>query len=213
MSIVPQAFQRALQRSDPNLNGPSAVLVRLRSGVSAAAGRQNLQRIANATNKILASAPNTGGDTVSVLGVQRPAQIVNYRTMGTTPAILVVSLAAGAVMALGLALASSVRRRRRDLAVLKSLGFTRGQLSLAVTSQATADAAVEIVIGIPLGVVLGRGLWTLFARSINAVPDPTVPILVLGVVAIAALVFSIVIATLPGRSAARTSTALALRAE
>jgi predicted lysophospholipase L1 biosynthesis ABC-type transport system permease subunit len=39
-----------------------------------------------------------------------------------------VALAAGAIVALGLALAASVRRRRRDLALLKALGFTGGQL-------------------------------------------------------------------------------------
>ena len=43
----------------------------------------------------------------------RPAEIANYRSMGTTPAILGVTLAAGAVVALGLTLVASVRRRRR----------------------------------------------------------------------------------------------------
>jgi len=48
-----------------------------------------------------------------------PAEIVNYRSTGTTPTLLAVGLAAGAVTALGLTLAASVRRRRRDLALLK----------------------------------------------------------------------------------------------
>jgi ABC-type antimicrobial peptide transport system permease subunit len=208
-SVEPPAFAAALNNRDPNLNGPDAVLVRLRPGVSVAAGRANLQAIANAADKTLAADPNTGGDIVSVLGVQRPAQIVNYHTMGTTPTILAVALAAGAIMALGLALGASVRRRRRDLAVLKTLGFTHRQLASAVASH----AAVGIVFGIPLGVALGRELWTLFARNINAVPDPTVPVLVVGLVAFATLVFANVIALVPGRSAARTSTALALHAE
>jgi hypothetical protein len=212
-SVEPPAFAAALHNRDPNLNGPDAVLVRLRPGVSAAAGRANLQAIANAADKTLAADPNTGGDIVSVLGVQRPAQIVNYHTMGTTPTILAVALAAGAVMALGLALGASVRRRRRDLAVLKTLGFTHRQLASAVAAQATADAAVGIVFGIPLGIALGRELWTLFARNINAVPDPTVPVLVVSAVALATLVFANVIALAPGRSAALTSTAFALHAE
>ncbi len=61
---------------------------------------------------------------VSVLGVQRPAQIVNYRTIGATPVVLAAGLAAGAIAALGLTLTASVVRRRRDLALLKALGFT-----------------------------------------------------------------------------------------
>ena len=83
----------------------------------------------------------------------------------------------------------------------------------AVATQATADAAVGIIFGIPLGIALGRELWTLFARNINAVPDPTVPVLAVGVIALATLVFANVIALVPGRNAARTSTALALHAE
>jgi hypothetical protein len=213
MSTIPPAFQRALRYPDPNLNGPGVVLVRLRPGVSAAEGRANLQAIADAADKTLAKDPNAGGATVSVLGVQRPAQIVNYHTMGATLTILAVALAAGAVMALGLALWASVRRRRQDLAVLKTLGFTHRQLRSAVATQATVDAAAGIIFGIPLGIALGRELWTLFARNIDAVPDPTVPVLVVGVVALATLVFANVIALVPGRNAARTSTALALHAE
>ena len=64
-----------------------------------------------------------------------PAEIVNYRSMGTTPAFLGGGLAAGAVVALGLTLIASVRRRRRDLALLKTLGFTRRQLAAAVAWQ------------------------------------------------------------------------------
>ena len=80
--------------------------------------------------KVFAAVPDGAGqgDTVSVVGVQRPAEIVNYRTMGVTPALLASALAAGAIVALGLTLAASVRRRRRDLALLKTLGFTQRQL-------------------------------------------------------------------------------------
>jgi hypothetical protein len=69
------------------------------------------------------------------------------------------------------------------------------------------------VVGIPLGIVIGRELWTLFARSINAVPDPTVPVLSVLVVGVGTLVFANLVAALPGRSAARTPAALVLRAE
>ena len=65
----------------------------------------------------------------SVVSVQRPAEIVNYRSMGSTPALLGAALAVGAVSALALTLIASVRRRRRDLALLKTLGFTRRQLA------------------------------------------------------------------------------------
>ena len=211
--IQPPALQRAAHGPDPNLNGPGLVVVRLRPGISATAGRADMQRIARAANKVFAADPHGAGNDVSVLGTLRPAQIVNYRTVGSTPVILAVGLAAGAIVALGLTLAASVRRRRRDLALLKTLGFTQRQLAAAVAWQATVIAAIGIILGVPLGVVLGRQLWILFARNINAVPDPAVPVLSVLLVAIGALVFANLDAALPGLDAAHTPAALALRAE
>jgi ABC-type lipoprotein release transport system permease subunit len=148
-----------------------------------------------------------------VLGVQRPAEIVNYQSTGATPDILATGLAVGAVVALGLTLATSVRRRRRDFALLKTLGFTRHQLAVTVAWQASVAALVGIVVGVPLGIALGRWLWDLFARAIYAVPEPSVPIVQVLVVALAALVLANLVAAVPGRMAARTRTALVLRAE
>ena len=126
-----------------------------------------MQRIASAANKVFATDPQAGGNNVIVLGVQRPAQIVNYRTIGLTPVALAVGLGVGALVALALTLAASVRRRRRDLALLKALGFTNRQLAAAVATQATVAATVGIVVGIPLGIVIGRQVWTLFAKNIH----------------------------------------------
>jgi hypothetical protein len=53
----------------------------------------------------------------------------------------------------------------------------------------------------------------LFARNINAVPDATVPVLSVVLVGVGTLVFTNLVAVLPGLSAARTSTAFVLRAE
>jgi hypothetical protein len=212
-AIFPPAFQRAIGSGDPNQNGPELVFVRFRNGVSPVAGRADLQRVADAADKVLAADPHAHGQDVTVLGVQRPAQIVNYRSIGSTPVILAVGLAAGAVAALALTLAASVRRRRRDLALMKTLGFTQGQLAAAVACQATVAAITGVIVGIPLGIVAGRELWILFAHNLNAVPDPSVPALAVAIVALGALVFANLVAALPGRSAARTPTALVLRAE
>jgi len=211
--VMPQTFQRALQYPDPNLNGPELVFVRLRNGVSTKAGQADMQHIASAANRVFGADPNAGGNHVTVLGVQRPAQIVNYHSIGLTPVILAAGLAAGAIVALGLTLVASVRRRRRDLALLKALGFTPRQLVAAVACQATVAAVVGIIAGIPLGIVIGRQLWTLFAHNLNAVADPTVPILSVFLVGIGALVFANLVAALPGRTAANTPTGLVLRAE
>jgi ABC-type transport system, involved in lipoprotein release, permease component len=177
--IVPPAFQQATANPDPTLNGPSLVFVRLRGGTSVAAGRADVQRIADTANQAFAADPDAEGDTVAVLPVQHPAEIVNYRSTGATPLLLAAGLAGAAVIALGLTLAASVRRRRRDLALLKTLGFTRRQLGATVAWQSSVAAIVGIVVGVPLGIALGRWLWILFAREIYAVPRPTVPMSVI----------------------------------
>ena len=212
-SVVPLAMQRALLNPDKNLDGPDLAFVRLKASVPATAGLANLRAVVRAANRLLAKDPHAQDATVELLGPQRPAQIVNYRTIGNTPLLLAAGLAVGAVAALAMTLIASVRRRRRDLALLKTLGFTSRQLATAVSWQATVGGRVGAVIGVPLGILVGRELWTLFAGSINAVPHPTVPAVSVVLVAVGALVFANLVAALPGRSAARTSTAALLRAD
>jgi hypothetical protein len=53
----------------------------------------------------------------------------------------------------------------------------------------------------------------LFAHEISVVPSPSVPVTIVVLVAIGAVVLGNVVAALPERMAARTSTALLLRAE
>jgi ABC-type antimicrobial peptide transport system permease subunit len=138
---------------------------------------------------------------------------VAYEASGATPAVLALALAAGATAALALALTSSVRRRSRELGLLKTLGFTRRQLASTVAAQSTVVALVGVLVGTPIGVALGRWLWILFARQIGAVPDATIPSLQLAGIAIGTLVLANVIAAVPGRIAARTPAALVLRSE
>ncbi len=212
---LPKAFQEASQSSIQALDGPNLVFVRLQSGVSEPAGIADMRRVAHAADRILSTAAGGAGagNNVSVLGVQRPAEIVNYGTIGVTPALMATALAAAAIVALGLTLIASVRRRRRDLALLKSLGFTQRQLAATVAWQASVSSIIGIIIGVPLGIAAGRALWTLFAREIYAVPQPTVPVLSVVLVALGTVVLANLVAAVPGRMAARTPTALLLRAE
>lgn len=209
---VSPAIGRATQNSDPNLNGPGLVFVRLRNGVSAAGGLADMNRIATLADKVFAADPNTTGDTVEVLGVQHPAEIVNYQSTGATPVILAAGLAGGAIVALALTLIASVRRRRRDLALLKTLGFTGRQLAATIAWQASVIAAIAAVVGVPVGIAAGRQLWILFAQNIDAVPQPTVPASLI-LVAAGVFILANLVAAIPARIAARTPAALVLRAE
>jgi hypothetical protein len=212
VNIEPPAFKEALSYQDPNLNGPSYVVVRMRKGITRA-GLADMERIADATNKVMMGDPQATQNVMSVISVRHPAEIVNYRSTGSTPAILALGLAAGAVIALGLTLVASVYRRRRDLALLKTLGFTQRQLATTVAWQASVAAVVGLLVGVPLGIVAGRQFWILFARNIHAVPQPVVPMLSVLIVAVGAVVLANVVAAFPGRIAARTPMALMLRAE
>jgi ABC-type lipoprotein release transport system permease subunit len=200
--LIPKSARNIFQLPG---GGPNAVFVRLKSPIT--------PRALAHLNKIALSLQRAAQDEVVVIPVQRPAVVADAGTLRSTPSYLAFALALGAIVALGLTLVASVRRRRRDLALLKALGFTQRQLAAAVAWQATVAAVIGLLVGIPVGVYVGRELWTLFARSINVVPQPTVPVLSVVVLSVGALVFANVVALLPGRSAARTSAALVLGAE
>jgi MacB-like periplasmic core domain/FtsX-like permease family len=186
--------------------GPNAIFVRFRPGVNRPGALRALNRIANKL-----SLPTNYG--VEVRSVQRPAEIVNYRSMTTTPIYLGATLAVAAISALALTLMTSVRRRQRDLALLKTLGFTRRQLAAAVAWQSTIAVSIGTIVGVPVGIVVGRALWDLFAGEIHAVPRPSVPTLTITLVALGAVLVANLVAAIPGRRAARTPSALLLQAE
>jgi hypothetical protein len=190
----------------PSQSGPQGILLRLRHGANAESALRTLRRFARQTSTQF-------DDGVMVNTVQRPAEIVNYRSMGSTPAILGAALAVGAVTALALTLVASVRRRRRELAVFKTLGFTRRQLAATLAWQSTVAVLIGTLVGVPMGVIVGRQLWLLFAHEIDVIPTPTVPASTVALIAVGALVLANLVAAIPGRIAARTPTAVLLRSE
>ena len=110
-------------------------------------------------------------------------------------------------------LVTSVRRRRRDLAILRTIGFTRRQIVATIAWQATTIAVIALLIGVPLGFLVGRFTWAVFADHLGVV---SVPVEAWGSVAIVVptvLILANLVAIGPAMFARRTQPAQVLRAE
>jgi len=154
-----------------------------------------------------------GSCIVAPVADQRPGDIKNYASIRDTPLALAVVLAVLGVGTLAHVLLTGVRRRRRDLALLKTLGFTRRQVLAAVAWEASAFAAIALLIGLPLGVVAGRWAWAVFANAAGVSAAATVPLSTVLLAIPATLLVANLIAAAPGWEAARLRPALVLRAE
>jgi hypothetical protein len=144
---------------------------------------------------------------------RRPAEVGNWGRVGNFPYLFAALIAAATAALLGHALVTSISRRRRDLAILKTLGFDRRDVRATVAWQATTVAASGVLVGLPLGVGLGRFGWNLFAAELGVVPEPVALTWSALLVIPASLLLANLVALLPGRIAARTRPALVLRAE
>jgi ABC-type lipoprotein release transport system permease subunit len=142
-----------------------------------------------------------------------PSDVANFGGVAGMPFFIAAVFVAAAAAALAHALITSIRHRRRDVAVLKTLGFTSTQVLVTIGWQATTIAAVGLLAGIPLGLGVGRFTWTLFAQDLGAVPEAITPIGPTALVVPAAILLANLIAALPARAAAATQPAVVLRAE
>jgi hypothetical protein len=106
-----------------------------------------------------------------------------------------------------------VRRRRHDLAVLRAIGLTRRQARACVAWQATTLAAIGLVVGVPLGVAIGRLIWRTVAEETPMVyVQPAAALAVLLAVP-TALVVANLLGALPAQRAAQVRPAHVLRTE
>jgi ABC-type antimicrobial peptide transport system permease subunit len=149
----------------------------------------------------------------AVVDDQRPADIKDYASIRDTPLVLAAVLIVFAVGTLAHVLLTGVRRRRRDLALLKTLGFARSQVLGVVAWEASAFAVVALLIGLPLGVLAGRWAWAYFANAAGAPADASIPLTAVLLAIPVTLLVANLIAAWPGWTAARLRPAAVLRAE
>jgi ABC-type lipoprotein release transport system permease subunit len=152
-------------------------------------------------------------DPVPTESAQRPGDLVSIARVERLPGVLAGVLGLLAAATLAHTLLTSVRRRRRDLAILKTIGFVRRQVSLAVVWQATTLGAAALLVGLPFGVAAGRWVWTLFTDALGVTAGPVTPPLPIMVTVAATLFVANAMAAIPAWVAGRSPSALVLRSE
>jgi FtsX-like permease family len=168
--------------------------------------------VAAVADRLRHAAATLGGDAVFAPPYP-PFGAAEVRRVRALPLALGAFLALLAIGAVGHALATAVRRRRHELAVLRALGMTPGQSRVVVATQATVLALVGLAAGIPLGVALGRTVWRVVADYTPLYYVPPVAVWTLLLVGPLALALANLLAGWPGRQAARLRIGQILRAE
>lgn len=186
-----------LTESDANAvnDAPEALLVRWAPGVDGGAAARRL------------GLPN-GLD-----GSQPPSDIARIEEAAGIPWLLTAFVVIIGLTALGYALVTGLQARRRELGVLRAVGFLRRQVATAIGWQATIVAGLALLIGVPLGFVAGRWAWRVVAESLGVAPDIRLPLLAVGLVVVATLALANLVAVGPAWAAGRRAPAEALRSE
>jgi hypothetical protein len=140
-----------------------------------------------------------------------PTSLVNFGEAVNFPLIFGVMLAVVGAATLAHLLVVSVARRRREIGLLKVLGFVNRQVAATVAWQATTLALIGLAFGVPLGVVAGKATWNVFANNLGAVPISVVPTRLIVSLAIGVLVVANFLAIGPALVATRSKTALLLQ--
>ena len=142
-----------------------------------------------------------------------PTALVNFGEAVNFPLIFGAMLAVFGAATLVHLLVVSVSRRRRETALLKAFGFVNGQVAATVAWQATTVAIVGIVIGVPLGILIGRAMWSAFASNLGFVPVSIVQGWLLAALIAGVLVAANLLAALPALAARRSQAGRLLRTQ
>jgi hypothetical protein len=150
--------------------------------------------------------------TIATLPVA-PSSLINFGEAVNFPLIFGAMLAVFGAATLAHLLVVSVSRRRREIGLLKVLGFVKRQVASTVAWQATTLALAGIAVGAPLGIAAGQTLWRAFASNLGVIPVAVVPPGLIAVLVAGIIVAANLIAAGPGLVATRSEPAQLLRAQ
>jgi hypothetical protein len=142
-----------------------------------------------------------------------PSDLVSLARVGGLPSVVAGLLALMAMATMAHTLMLSVRRRRRDLAILKVLGFVRSQVAATLAWQSSVVAVLAVALGLPSGFAAGRLAWRVFAERLGVPPQPATPLLSMALLIPAAVLLANFVAVVPATLAARTRPSVMLRSE
>jgi|GEM_PF-1628334 len=144
---------------------------------------------------------------------QRPDALFGYES--TTPLRYGLGGLLGGltVASVALGLSASVRAARREIAVLRAIGFTPGQSRHVVRVHGLVVAGVALVLGVPLGLAAGRAAWRSFADRLGVASDPITPGAGVAVTALVVVAVCVLLTIPIAAGATRSGPAAALRAE
>jgi FtsX-like permease family len=153
----------------------------------------------------------TGTDRAVASTPITPSSLINFGEAVNFPLIFGAMLALFGAATLAHLLVVSVSRRRREIGLLKVLGFVNRQVASTVAWQATTLALAGIAVGTPLGVAVGQLVWRNFAANLGVIPVAVIPPELIAELAATIIVTAILIAIGPGLAATRSRPALLLR--
>jgi hypothetical protein len=143
----------------------------------------------------------------------RPGSVENLDGLHRFPTILAVFTALLGVAALQNVLVTTSRRRRREFATLRTLGFTPGQTSRCITWQSLSLAVTALVFGVPIGTILGNEIWAAATRGIGVATDADHPVATVALLGGLAIVVAVAISIPIGWRASRRPPAVSLHSE
>ncbi|HSZ35923.1 MAG TPA: FtsX-like permease family protein [Acidimicrobiales bacterium] len=142
-----------------------------------------------------------------------PTGLVNFGQAVNFPLIFGLLLSLFGVATLIHLLVVSVYRRRHEMGLLKTLGFLNRQVGATVFWQATTLAVIGLVVGIPIGLVVGGIAWRTFATNLGVVPLAVVDGALIVAIAVGVFVVASLLSVGPAVIAARSRPGQLLRVQ